>query len=73
MRRECITHKNTFANQLPPKRLVEKVAGKAQARTYTYGGRPFGVSLLVIFYDQDGPYVYELAPSGDCLEYNVIF
>ena len=71
MRRECITHRNTFSSAIAPKRLVEKVASKAQSRTYTYGGRPFGVGVLVIFHDQDGPHLYELNPAGECLEYEV--
>lgn len=71
MRRECISHQNTFAIKLPPHRLIEKVASKAHSRTYSSGGRPFGVGLLVIFYDQDGPHLWEVGPSGNSFEYIV--
>jgi 20S proteasome subunit alpha 6 len=71
MKRECMTHKNTFANILPPKRLIEKVSSKCQSRTYTYGSRPFGVGVLVAFHDQDGPHLYEINPAGESYEYYV--
>ena len=52
---------------------METIAGKAQKKTYTYGGRPFGVGLLFAYYDQDGPHVWETNPVGDAIEYNVFF
>lgn len=70
MRRECKTHRNTFGNKIAPKRLVENVAAKAQKKTYSYGGRPFGVGMLMVYNDQDGPHVWELNPVGEYLEYN---
>lgn len=49
--------------------LAKKVASKMHARTVTYGRRPFGVGLLVVGRSDDAFSVYELAPSGECVEY----
>lgn len=35
-----------------------------QEYTQSGGVRPFGVSLLVAGYDEDGPHLYQLDPSG---------
>ncbi len=34
--------------------------------------RPFGVGLLVIGFDQDGPHLFETCPSANFYEYYVI-
>lgn len=36
-----------------------------------YGKRPYGVGLLIVGYDQDGPHLFETSPSGDYYEYVV--
>ena len=50
--------------------LAGKVAKKAHQKTYIYGKRPFGVSILMIGYNKDKPKVYEVTPAGEQIEYN---
>jgi 20S proteasome subunit alpha 6 len=72
MKRETNAHINLFDVPIPPKQLIGKVARKFQSKTYTYGGRPFGVGLLMASYDGDKAHLYEITPSGDQFEYHVI-
>ena len=44
--------------------LVRDTAGVMQEYTQRGGVRPFGVSLLVAGYDDDGPQLYQVDPSG---------
>ncbi len=37
--------------------------------TQEYGRRPYGVGLLVIGQDKQGPHLYEFSPSGNSYEY----
>ena len=69
MRRESMAHDTVYRCPIPPKLLIDKVANKYQSKTMAYGKRPFGVGLLIICVDQNGPHVYETRPSGDYLEY----
>ena len=56
--------------RLPVKKLIKSVAlERAQQSTQYYGGRPFGVGLLVVGVDEEGTHLYEFSPSGTCLEY----
>lgn len=49
--------------------LAGKVAKKAHTKTYIYGKRPFGVSILMIGYNGDKPRVFEINPAGEQIEY----
>ena len=42
---------------------------KGQYNTQHYGGRPFGVGLLIAGFDETGPHLYEFQPSGCFYEY----
>lgn len=42
---------------------------EAQTNTQEYGGRPYGVGLLLIGHDQTGPHVFEASPTGNNYEY----
>jgi len=44
--------------------LVKDTASVCQEYTQSGGVRPFGVSLLVAGYDDDGPHLYQVDPSG---------
>lgn len=44
--------------------LCRQVAKTVQLYTIGGGVRPFGVSLLVAGYDEDGPSLYQIDPSG---------
>jgi 20S proteasome subunit alpha 2 len=48
----------------PVSGLVRDMANVMQEFTQSGGVRPFGVSLLVAGYDDDGPQLYQVDPSG---------
>jgi len=50
--------------------LANKVAKKYHEKTYIYGKRPFGVSILMTGYEKGEPKIYELNPSGESIEYD---
>lgn len=50
--------------QIPCSILVQEIASIMQEYTQSGGVRPFGVSLLVIGYDEDEPRLYQVDPSG---------
>ncbi|CAG8548319.1 7120_t:CDS:2 [Paraglomus occultum] len=52
-------------NEYPPTGiLVKEVASVMQEFTQSGGVRPFGVSLLICGYDEKGPGLYQVDPSG---------
>ncbi|CAJ0644801.1 14788_t:CDS:10 [Entrophospora sp. SA101] len=52
-------------NEYPPTGiLVKEVASVMQEFTQSGGVRPFGVSLLIVGYDETGPALYQVDPSG---------
>lgn len=69
MRVEAMRSKMIFKRPIPLQRIVGAVGDKAQKNTMGYGGRPYGVGLLVIGYDEKGPHLYEISPSGNTLDY----
>ena len=44
--------------------LVREVASTMQEFTQSGGVRPFGVSLFVAGFDDEGPQLYQVDPSG---------
>ena len=52
MRARALASRMDMARDIPVGRLVADIADKAQRMTHEYGGRPFGVGLLVAGYDQ---------------------
>lgn len=44
--------------------LTREIASTMQEFTQSGGVRPFGVSMLVAGYDEDGPQLYQVDPSG---------
>lgn len=72
MRVEAMRSKMTFKRPVPVQRLVNAVGDKAQKNTMGYGGRPYGVGLLAIGCDERGPHLFEIAPSGNVLDYHAI-
>ncbi|XP_065843573.1 proteasome subunit alpha type-1-like [Oscarella lobularis] len=65
MRVECLNAKFAYSTQLPISRLVASVGSKLHNPTMFYGGRPYGVGLLVAGYDDTGPYIYQTCPSAN--------
>eukprot|EP00732_Lithocolla_globosa_P006981 Lithocolla_globosa_v1_NODE_8497_length_813_cov_6.670185.p1 type:complete len:245 gc:universal NODE_8497_length_813_cov_6.670185:742-8(-) len=72
MRTECLHQRYVLNRGLPVRRLVAGLSDKAQVFTQRAGGRPYGVGLLVVGYDETGPHVYEFSPSGNFLEYEAV-
>jgi 20S proteasome subunit alpha 6 len=58
-----------YGEAYPTGRLVKKLAEKAQRNTQRSGRRPYGVGLLVVGYDANGPHLFENDPSGTYFEY----
>eukprot|EP00828_Plagiopyla_frontata_P030085 TRINITY_DN3904_c0_g1_i1.p1 TRINITY_DN3904_c0_g1~~TRINITY_DN3904_c0_g1_i1.p1 ORF type:complete len:215 (-),score=28.09 TRINITY_DN3904_c0_g1_i1:94-738(-) len=69
MRNECLNHQHLYESSHPLNRLLFKVAEKSQHKTQMYSKRPFGVGLLIVGVDQDGPHLFETCPSGNYYEY----
>ncbi|XP_070535927.1 proteasome subunit alpha type-2 [Ptychodera flava] len=56
----------TYQEQIPTSQLVQRIASVMQEYTQSGGVRPFGVSLLVVGWDEDEkrPYLFQCDPSG---------
>ncbi|KAK3281620.1 Protein phosphatase PP2A regulatory subunit B [Cymbomonas tetramitiformis] len=58
------TYYRMYKEQIPVSQLVRETATVMQESTQQGGVRPFGVSLLVAGYDELGPQLYQVDPSG---------
>eukprot|EP01080_Neovahlkampfia_damariscottae_P010320 gene10320-2736_t len=54
----------TYKENIPVNQLVKEMASIMQEFTQSGGVRPFGVSLLIAGYDDTGPHLYQVDPSG---------
>lgn len=54
----------TYREVQPIDQIVRESAGLMQEYTQSGGVRPFGVSCLIAGYDDDGPQLYQVDPSG---------
>uniref|UniRef100_A0A7S2NN63 Proteasome subunit alpha type n=1 Tax=Cyanoptyche gloeocystis TaxID=77922 RepID=A0A7S2NN63_9EUKA len=63
-RKVAQTYFRTYADHIPVSQLVREIATIMQEFTQSGGVRPFGVSLLVAGYDDLGPHLYQVDPSG---------
>eukprot|EP01094_Clydonella_sp_ATCC50884_P006117 TRINITY_DN1514_c0_g1_i1.p1 TRINITY_DN1514_c0_g1~~TRINITY_DN1514_c0_g1_i1.p1 ORF type:complete len:235 (+),score=86.21 TRINITY_DN1514_c0_g1_i1:295-999(+) len=54
----------TYNDEIPVTMLVRQLANVMQEFTQSGGVRPFGVSLLVAGFDDNGPHLYQVDPSG---------
>lgn len=53
-----------YKDEIPTKELVKRMASIMQEYTQSGGVRPFGVSLLMGGWDDDGPHLFQVDPSG---------
>jgi 20S proteasome subunit alpha 2 len=53
-----------YKELIPVSQIVRELASIMQEFTQSGGVRPFGVSLLVAGYDDKGPQLYQVDPSG---------
>lgn len=63
-RKEAQKYFLTYRDPVPVSQLVREMASVMQEFTQSGGVRPFGVSLLIAGYDDDGPQLYQVDPSG---------
>jgi proteasome alpha subunit len=62
-------HKVTFDSPIDTSLIVKDVCSLMQICTQSGGLRPFGVSLLIIGIDENGPKLYETDPTGIYFRY----
>lgn len=63
-RKEASVYKQKYGEDIPTEQLVQNVAGIFQNYTQQGGVRVFGISLLIIGMDKNGPMLYQCDPSG---------
>mmetsp|Transcript_8278 Transcript_8278/g.34094 ORF Transcript_8278/g.34094 Transcript_8278/m.34094 type:complete len:238 (+) Transcript_8278:86-799(+) len=63
-RKSAQQYKLAYGEHKPIRGLVQDLAAVMQEYTQSGGVRPFGVSLLVCGYDDEGPHLYQVDPSG---------
>jgi len=63
-RKSAQQYKRQYQEDIPVSQLVREMASVMQEFTQSGGVRPFGVSLLLAGYDDDGPQLYQVDPSG---------
>lgn len=69
LREQAMSQKMVYNRPLSVEKASNLLADKAQKNTQSYGGRPYGVGLLVAGYDETGAHLFEFQPSGSVLEY----
>ncbi|SCW02113.1 LAFE_0E14466g1_1 [Lachancea fermentati] len=68
LRQQCNYSSLVFNRKLSLEKAGHLLSDKAQKNTQSYGGRPYGVGLLLAGYDNSGPHLLEFQPSGNTLE-----
>eukprot|EP01133_Synstelium_polycarpum_P015011 gene15011-17752_t len=63
-RKEAEKYYKLYHEKIPVLQLVRELASIMQEFTQSGGVRPFGVSLLVAGFDEKGPHLYQVDPSG---------
>ncbi|CCH40618.1 Proteasome subunit alpha type-1 [Wickerhamomyces ciferrii] len=69
LREQAMSQRMIYNRALSVEKASNLLADKAQKNTQSYGGRPYGVGLLVVGYDETGAHLFEFQPSGSVLEY----
>lgn len=63
-RKKAQAYYQVYKEEVPSCILVREIAAIMQEFTQSGGVRPFGVSLLYAGFDDDGPHLYQIDPSG---------
>ncbi|KAL0221454.1 hypothetical protein RCL1_001308 [Eukaryota sp. TZLM3-RCL] len=63
-RKAAIAYEQQFGEQMPTRLVARRLAEVMQEYTQSGGVRPFGVSLLVAGFDDSGPQLFQVDPSG---------
>merc|ERR1712217_704400 len=57
-------YRSTYREIIPMSQMVREEAAVMQEFTQSGGVRPFGISLMMAGYDDNGPLLYQVDPSG---------
>jgi len=68
-RSEARSYREFYGSQIPGKVLNDRLAGWVHMYTLYWYMRPFGASVLVASYDDDGPGLHMIEPSGVAYKY----
>lgn len=68
-RSEAKSYKSFYGHQIPAKVLTDRIAGHVHMHTLYWYLRPFGTSVIIGAYDDDGPALYMCEPSGVSYKY----
>uniref|UniRef100_A0A803NA83 Proteasome subunit alpha type n=1 Tax=Chenopodium quinoa TaxID=63459 RepID=A0A803NA83_CHEQI len=63
-RKQAEQYYKLYKEPIPVTQLVRETAAVMQEFTQSGGVRPFGVSLLIAGFDESGPQLYQVDPSG---------
>merc|ERR1711939_865219 len=63
-RKKAQEYFKVYKEHIPVSQIVRELASIMQEFTQSGGVRPFGVSLLVAGFDDNGPQLYQVDPSG---------
>jgi len=63
-RSEAQGYRQFYGNEIPSHVLCNRIAGFVHLYTLYWYLRPFGCSVLIAAYDNDGPALYQVEPSG---------
>ncbi|CCD26832.1 proteasome core particle subunit alpha 6 NDAI_0I02640 [Naumovozyma dairenensis CBS 421] len=68
LRQQCNYSSLIYNRKLSVEKAGHLLCDKAQKNTQSYGGRPYGVGLLIVGHDNSGPHLLEFQPSGNTVE-----
>lgn len=68
-RAEAANYRAEYGRPIPCKFLAERISSYHHAYTLYSAVRPFGCSVMIGVYDEDGPQMYLIDPSGMCHGY----
>jgi len=68
-RKQAAGYYLTYHERIPVRQITRQTATVIQEFTQQGGVRPFGVSLLIAGYDDDGPQLFQADPSGAYFEW----
>mmetsp|Transcript_25067 Transcript_25067/g.54743 ORF Transcript_25067/g.54743 Transcript_25067/m.54743 type:complete len:250 (+) Transcript_25067:87-836(+) len=63
-RKESANYYDFYGGDIPGNVLCDRIAGQMHAYTLYWYVRPFGASVLLASYTEDGPQLYAIEPSG---------
>mmetsp|Transcript_54091 Transcript_54091/g.87421 ORF Transcript_54091/g.87421 Transcript_54091/m.87421 type:complete len:236 (-) Transcript_54091:322-1029(-) len=63
-RKSAQTYFKTYRETIPVSQIVREQATVMQEFTQSGGVRPFGISLMIAGYDDSGPQLFQVDPSG---------